>query len=191
DQYDSAAKIFWQLEAGDERLARSFELSQVNEIPSAYFLPRFRDIVTWMQDPKISLETKFSEVKGQALTEGELTELAERHHCAQIWLEKYAPANFKLNITDNSQEIITFNQAQQQFLIDLDQLLDLKSWQPETLQQAIYDLAKSSVGAQQGFQTIYQLFLGKKFGPKAAWLLLNLPIEKRKEMIRKATMMTV
>lgn len=186
DQYDQAARIFWQLEKGDERVARSFELSQISAVDSAYFLPRFRDVVTWMQDPKISIEAKFAEVKGQPLTSKELTELAERERCAQIWLDRYAPEKFRLHLADN-QTMPTFNQLQQQFLIDLEQLIESQTWQPENLQQAIYELAKASVGAKVGFQTIYQLFLGKDFGPKAAWFLLDLPTQKRKEMIKTAT----
>ena len=47
------------------------------------------------------------------------------------------------------------------------------NWQPEQLQQAIYDLAKNSLGSKAGFKAIYLAFLGKTSGPKAAWLLLN------------------
>ena len=52
DAYDEAAQAYWQ--KGDKKLARIFELSQVEgEPPSAHFLPRFRDVAVTMQHPEI------------------------------------------------------------------------------------------------------------------------------------------
>ena len=182
DQYDQGARIFWKQEDGDERIGRSFELSQINEVPKPYFLPRFRDIVTWMQDPKINLVEKFAEVKGSKLTELEKNELELRKKCAEIWLERHAPDEVKLVVVSElSDEVSSFDDSQKEFLANLNELIESQDWQPEDLQQQIFDLAKSSIGARKGFQTIYLSFLGKKAGPKAAWLLLDLDPKMRKE----------
>lgn len=184
DQYDQAARIFWQTEKGDQRLARSFELAQINQTPDSYFLPRFRDLVLWMQDPKINLEEKFVEIKGSVLNEIEKEELAKRQQYAKVWLDRYAPKEFKLRVTDElPKEVFDFDQAQKEFLQKLDQLIDSQDWQAEDLQQAIFELAKNSIGARQAFQTIYLGFLGKKSGPKAAWLLMDMEQKVRKDRI--------
>lgn len=185
DQYDQGARIFWKQEDGDERIGRSFELSQLGEIPLPYFLPRFRDIVTWMQDPKIDLNTKLAEVKGSDLTNFELDILEERKKCALVWLERYAPEKYKLGVIDESVEKIVLKNDQLEFLQSLDQLIDSQDWQPEELQQKIYELAKSTLGAKQGFQAIYLSMLGKTAGPKAAWLLLDIAPELRKKKINE------
>lgn len=188
DQYDQGARIFWGLEEGDERLARSFELSQVGNTPEAYFLPRFRDLVVWMQDPKLDLAEKFAEIKGSELNACELQELEKRQQSALIWLDRYAPQKYKITmVEDVASETIQLNQEQKDFLLALKKLISSQQWQPEDLQQEIYQLAKGSLGAKLGFQTIYLTFLGKKSGPKAAWLLLDLDIAMISERIEQAT----
>lgn len=186
DQYDQGARIFWKQEDGDERMGRSFELSQLGEIPLPYFLPRFRDVVIWMQDPKIDLLKKFTEIKGVDLTDQEKNILDERRSCAQLWLDRHAPEKYKLGVIDNIiPEKIVLKKDQCEFLQSLDRLIDSQDWQPEELQQKIYELAKSTLGAKQGFQAIYLSMLGKTAGPKAAWLLLDIEPELRKKKIEE------
>ncbi len=186
DQYDQAARIYWQQETGDQRLARSFALAQIGEIPAAYFLPRFRDLAVWLQDPKIDLVAKASEIKGSALTEQEIAELMQRQAYAQVWLERYAPADFKTGVTkDLPEQTKAFTAEQKNFLGEVSQLVDSQTWEPQDLQQAIFDLAKASIGPRQGFQTIYLGFLGKTSGPKAAWFLLDLEPEFRRTRIKE------
>lgn len=186
DQYDQAARIFWQQEPGDERVGRSFEFSQIIQSSKPHFLPRFRDIVVWMQDPKINLKEKFAEIKGKQLTQEELTVLDERVEYAKLWLERHAPEKYKLSLMDEAVEVkLDLDQQQLEFLQDLNKLLDSKKWQPEELQQKVFELAKSTVGAKKAFQTIYLVFLGKTAGPKAAWLLLEMDDEKRRKRIEE------
>jgi lysyl-tRNA synthetase class I len=47
--------------------------------------------------------------------------------------------------------------------------------QAPDLQQAIFDLAKASLGTKQVLRP-FLAFLGKKAGPKAAWFLLNIDL---------------
>jgi len=177
DEYDLAAKIYWQELEGDQRLARSFELAQISDqAPTPHFLPRFRDVALWMQYPEIDIQAEFAGIKGSELTGTELDVLAGRIEYAQRWIKNYAPSEFQLTAQEEipiaAKNLIA---EQRRFLGDLDRLLtSRKDWQPEDLQQAIYELAKNSVGSKQGFQAIYLAFLGKKAGPKAAWFLLNM-----------------
>ncbi|HQL11353.1 MAG TPA: hypothetical protein PLR62_03110, partial [Candidatus Woesebacteria bacterium] len=69
------------------------------------------------------------------------------------------------------------------FLTELEKLIQSQNWQAPDLQQAIFDLAKASLGTKQGFAAIYLAFLGKKAGPKAAWFLLNIDPQLRQERI--------
>ena len=61
------------------------------------------------------------------------------------------------------------------------ELIESKAWQPADFQQALFDSAKQTIGAKQGFQAIYKAFLGKKSGPRAGWFLLNIPAEQRQQ----------
>lgn len=185
DEYDQGARIYWKQEEGDQRLGRSFELSQITDIPKTQFLPRFRDIAVWMQHPELNVVAEFEKIKGSPLTESELTELEYRKKYAKTWVERYAPEEFQL--TPRSElpaAAATLSSEQRSFLVELDKLMDSKpEWQPQDLQQAVFELAKASIGSKLGFQTVYLAFLGKKSGPKAAWFLLSIEKAFRKERI--------
>lgn len=176
DEYDLAAKIYWGQVEGDNRLARSYELAQIADTPPpAHYLPRFRDVALWMQYPEINLQDKFADLKGSPLNELELNLLAERQEYALRWLKNYAPREFQFTPSEKlPEEVAQLTTDQRQFLGKLAELITSQTnWQPEQLQQAIYDLAKNSLGSKAGFKAIYLAFLGKTSGPKAAWLLLN------------------
>ena len=186
DEYDTGARIYWGQEEGDHRLARSFELSQLGAVPSASFLPRFRDVVVWMQHPELDLVEKLEEVKGGKLTESELAELKNRQHYAEVWLNSYAPEEFQLRARDEMPEAAKELTVEQRgFLVDLNKLITEKDWDPAELQQAIFDMSKDSIGPRPAFQAIYLAFLGKKAGPRAAWFVLSIDSELREKRIKE------
>ena len=186
DEYDSGARICWGQEEGDQRLARSFELSQLDGVPEALFLPRFRDLVIWMQHPELDLLEKFEEVKGESLTDRELEILRERQHYAEVWLDSYAPEEFQLTARDEMPEAAQeLTKEQRQFLVELNQLIKKQEWDPAELQQAIFDMSKDSIGPRPAFQAIYLAFLGKKAGPRAAWFILSTDDQLRERRIKE------
>lgn len=187
DLYDQGARIYWDVEEGDQRLGRSFELSQTGQIPEEHYLPRFRDIAVWMQHPEIDLVEKFEQDKGEALTDREKNVLEIRKKYAQAWLDSYAPAEYQLTPRETMPKQATqLTQEQRNYLQQVSQLMDEKQeWQPSQLQQELYDLSKQSLGARQGFQAIYLAFLGKKHGPRAAWMLLEMDQDLRRKRIKQ------
>ncbi|MFZ5376853.1 MAG: lysine--tRNA ligase [Patescibacteria group bacterium] len=176
DEYDAAAKVFWGMMGEDQRLARSFELAQIGEMPPAHFLPRFRDVALWMQHPEIVLEEKFAEVKGSALTELEKEVLSERQRYAEVWVKRYAPEEFQLRAKETLPEAAKeLSTEQVEYLSQVITLIDSReSWEPQDLQQELFELAKATVGPKPAFQAIYKAFLGKTAGPRAAWFLLSI-----------------
>ncbi len=187
DEYDQAARIYWGQEAGDTRMGRAFELSQIkNKAPQAMFLPRFRDIATWMQHPELDLVAKFVEVKGSELTTEELALLADRKHYAKIWVERYAPEEYQLSFRPGviAETAKNLTEEQKEYLLKVDEMLARKTWEPAELQQALFDLAKDTLGAKKAFQAIYQAFLGKNSGPRAGWFLLAISTEARRQHLK-------
>jgi len=186
DEYDQGARIFWGQEEGDVRMGRAFELSQTGDVPKAEYLPRFRDVATWMQHPELDLVEEFEKLKGSALTEVELSTLEITKKYAQIWLDSYAPEEFQLTMTNEVPEKASdLTPDQKTYLTEVDVLVNSKEWDPQDLQQQLFELAKESLGAKLGFQSIYLAFLGKKSGPRAAWFLLSIEKDKRTERISK------
>lgn len=186
DEYDEGARIFWKELEGDQRIGRSFELSQIEpQFSEPHFLPRFRDVALQMQHPETDLIAYFAQVKGSALTELELKELEDRKKYARFWVEHYAPAEYQLSPLKELPEVAnTLTSEQRQFLSELNTLIDSKpNWEPQDLQQQLFDLAKNSVGSKAAFQAIYLAFLGKTAGPKAAWFMLSIDPQLRKSRI--------
>lgn len=173
DEYDQGARIAWGQEEGDERLARAFVLSQVAQAQQTSFLPRFRDVALWMQYPDKDLEAEFAKIKDAPLNELEQALLKERVAYAEIWLENYAPAEYQLRPkAEMPEEAKNLSEQQRAFLKELQVLLDeKKDLAPADLQQQIFELSKKSIGPRPAFESIYLLLLGKKAGPRAAWLL--------------------
>lgn len=190
DEYDQGARIAWEVEAGDQRLARAFELSQIGQSQVKSFLPRFRDVALWMQYPDKNLEDEFAKVKGSELNEIEKALLKERVSYAKIWLDNYAPSEYqlspKLELPDEAKNLTV---EQKDFLSDLKNLLEQqKDLEPADLQQAIFNLSKNSLGPRKAFESIYLMLLGKKAGPRAAWLLRFMDqelLKKRFEEVAK------
>lgn len=187
DEYDQGARIFWKKEVGDERLGRSFALSQINGIPESLFLPRFRDIAIWMQYPEINLEDKFAEVKGSPLEETELSILQTRQKFAQNWIERYAPEEYRFLPTKEVPAIAKEELTSEQiaYLQTVNELLLDQKWEPQTLQQKLFDLAKETIGPRKAFQAIYLAYLGKTAGPRAAWLLLSMTEDYRDTRVQE------
>jgi lysyl-tRNA synthetase class 1 len=186
DDYDRGARIFWQQEAGDQRLARAFELSQVSEVSQPHYLPRFLDVAVWMQYPEINLEEKVAEQKGSSLNELERHVLQQRREYAEFWIKRYAPEEYSFRprqtLPESAQKLSSDQRA---FLKEINDLIESQSWEPAELQQKIFELAKAGIGPRPAFEAIYQAFLGKKAGPRAAWFLLSIEKNLRDRRIQE------
>jgi lysyl-tRNA synthetase class 1 len=190
DEYDRCWKAY--IEKSDEDLAQTFELSQVGKVPEKkeVFLPRFRDIANYLQQPNIDLEKKFAELKGNSLNKEELEILKEREKYAKIWLERYAPKSEIINFSDEvPKEARALSPIQKEYLAKVLGLIQKES-NAEDLQAKLYKLTKElGIITKDAFAAIYISTIGQPSGPKAAWFLLSLPknkiIERLREVIKK------
>lgn len=185
DEYDRCFMAF--VNNDNEDLARTFEMSQINELPrkEKIFLPRFRDVANYIQ-LGANLEITFEELKGSILNELEDKLLREREKYAMVWLEKYAPEDFKQRMLEDLPEQISLNEGQKSFLAKTVEILE-KENDPEKLQTALYNLAKElGINTKEAFAAIYLVMMGKEFGPKAGTFLLQYPKEKIIQRLKKA-----
>ena len=171
DEYDRAAQEFWQL--GEEApLGKAFSMAHLDNPPKKQFLPRFRDVVTYLQSPSIDLIEQFAEKKGSQLTKAELAILKFRVKHAQLWLDKYAPEEFKFEFQKNLPESAKKLSSEQIKYLNQIPVLIKKFTNSDDLQTQLYQQAKDQkLSPKLAFQAIYQAFIGKNYGPKAAWLL--------------------
>lgn len=176
DEYDRCWHAF--VLGNDENLGRAFELSQINDIPpkEELFLPRFRDVANFVQLKNLDIVAQFEKVKGSALTEKEKKILDERKTYAEVWLDLYAPSKYRMQMVGElPPEAKEITDAQKTFLKKVIELLDSID-DPDKLQEALYAATKDiGIDPKEAFAGIYLSFLGKRFGPKAAWFLLQYP----------------
>ncbi|MCL5411961.1 MAG: lysine--tRNA ligase [Patescibacteria group bacterium] len=173
DEYDRAASAYF--EKTDEDLARAFELSQIKDKPREYFRIRFSQVANWVQMPNVDPEKEAEAFKGSALIDLDHKDLQERIKYVKIWLENYAPEEAKFTVHKTLPLTIgELNSAQKELLAKIAHELG-RDWQPEELQNAIYNWGKDlNLTSSESFQAIYLTLLAKKHGPKASWLILSL-----------------
>ncbi len=188
DEYDRAWSAYNRSNKVD--LARMFELSQIDRLPKKaekQFLPRFRDVANYLQMSNIGLTRKFIQLKGSPLTNEESEILNERIGYAKLWLSNYAPQEFRFHMTETlpkAAEALT--EPQKRYLIGVSKLLN-DQITAEALQRDLYRLAKAQgINTEEAFKSIYLAFLGKPYGPQAAWFLLQYPLEKIISRLREA-----
>jgi lysyl-tRNA synthetase, class I len=188
DEYDRCFKAY--IEGSDEDMGRAFELSQINDPPqkSQIFLPRFRDVVNYLQQATVDLIGKFEEIKGNPLTDNEKAILNEREKYAKIWIEKYAPDEFRLGLTKELPEKAKdLTEDQKKYLNEVIKLLETAS-DPDQLQTDLYNLAKEKgFEIKSSFSSIYLVTIGKEYGPRAGAFLLQYPKEEIIERFRKVS----
>lgn len=188
DEYDRCFKAY--TDSADETLARTFEMSHIGELPEKKetFLPRFRDVVNFIQIPNIDILKKFEEIKGLSLTSVEKNLLEERVVYAKVWIDKYAPDEFRLQMSSELPEKVKeLSKEQKEFLKKVAELVK-ENDSPEQLQLALYNLTKElGFDAKKSFSAIYIALSGKEFGPKAAWFLLQYPKDKVIKRLEEAS----
>ena len=174
DAYDIAANAYW--EKSDEKLARIFELSQLDDnIPKKQFMPRFRDISRFLQDPKLDVAVEIEKIKGSPLSAKEKEVLENRVKYAKIWLKSYASKEDVFTISKTiPDKVKDLSKDQTAYLSELVKMMETKWESAEDFQQSIYQKSKDmGISAKDAFQAIYIALSGKTHGPKAAWVLLE------------------
>ena len=188
DEYDRCRQAF--VDGSDPDLARAFELSQTAQkvTREKIFLPRFRDVANLIQQPGINVEQKFASVKGSALNPTELEILAQRQKYAGIWIEKYAPDEYRLQMHEEIPiEIQSLTLEQKNYLGKVMVLLTQETT-ADQLQQSLYLLAKDmQLDIKKAFAAIYISFIGKTHGPRAGGFLLQYPKEKVIKRLEEAS----
>jgi DNA/RNA-binding domain of Phe-tRNA-synthetase-like protein len=127
-------------------------------------------------------------LKGTPLTDDEKKILDERVAYAKVWLERYAPEEVSMKLSDLLPENVrNLTGGQQEFLRQVIPAVEQHT-DAEQLQTALYEIAKTSgMSTKDAFAAVYTALLGKTHGPKAAWLLLHYPKDVVVERLREAS----
>jgi lysyl-tRNA synthetase class 1 len=174
DAYDKAREAYDK--GGSENLARTFELSQIKEVPvknKEFLAPRFRDIANFLSQEltETEISAKFESADPEPLQ--------ERIKYAKVWLTDYAPESYRFEMTKEIPEgVKRFTPEQKEYLKEVVKLFE-NNLDSDSLQVALYDLSKQlKIKTSDAFSAIYIAFTGKTHGPRAGVLLINFGKEK-------------
>lgn len=188
DEYNRCWRAYNRGE--DKDLARTFELSQIEILPpknAKLFIPRFRDIANFIE-LGIDVFAKAQDLKGTRLTDFETELVEERIRVAQVWIDTYAPDEYRYKMTGDLPETAKKLTKDQKLFLERAVGLVEKSNNPDDLQAELYNLAKvRKISAKDAFRAIYQVFMGKDHGPKAGWFLLQYPRDKVIKRLQEAS----
>lgn len=176
DWHDKIAEKFWNGVGDDD--ARLFELIYFGKPPLKHYLPRFSTVAFVLQMEHLSLEKECADMKGEALTEEEITHLKERARYASSWLKLYAPAKYKFTLVKDAapEAANDFTEKQKDalrrvlFFAESNKHLD-----GQKFHTTLHDIKKEiGIDAKEFFSAIYLSFLGRDSGPQAGWFLSTL-----------------
>jgi lysyl-tRNA synthetase, class I len=145
---------------------------------AAAYRPAFSHLALLEQIPGIDLVERVTAEKGSPLTDREHALLEERRAAARAWLEAYAPERARLAVQREALPAAAnegLDEAQRAYLAALAPVLESSAWDGESVQGAIFAMAKEhDLPAGQAFAALYLAFLGRSSGPRAGWLLAAL-----------------
>lgn len=178
DTYDRLAEKCWGgVEDDDTQLFRFAHLSEDRGQLKERFLPRFSQIAFLVQMPHMNIDEEVTKLKGSALTEADLAELALRTHYAKRWLEEYADEKFIFELQTEFPPVAKSLTNEQKLSLEL--LATKIENNPGATDNVLHELIhetkeESGLSPQEFFKAIYMVFLGKESGPKVGWFLSSL-----------------
>lgn len=168
--------------------ARIVELSAVRPLPEKrLFLPRFRTIVNLIKNTKSDLVKFFENQKGIKLTKEEKEILKERIVFAQVYLKDHDEEKQRINFLEKIPEDLELTNNQKKYLSKLsDRLKKLKTEDRESIQKQIFAvLNENNFSAKEVFPALYQILIGRDFGPKVVDLILEFGVDKVSRRLRE------
>ena len=156
DDYQKAAKAYFSNKGDDT--ARIFELSQLGK-PKRPPEISFMQIVRWYQSPNMHEQLMKENVD-------------EWLAYVKIWIDRFASDDIKFKLAPSLPETAKdLTKNQKEFLLKIDLS---KDWDGDEFQKQLFEWAKeSNITSKEAFSAIYLTLIGKNYGPKAGWIILQ------------------
>jgi len=182
NEFDKCERIYFSPGDMDEDLRRKYELVRIKEYKSCPKRVSFSELVLLVQVvPPTELKNYISKMmkeRGIEMDETDLELAIERSKKVENWVEKYAPENVRIELSESKVEL---TEDQREGLKEIAELLK-KDSSTEELQQQIFEVVKAK--GKELFQIIYQVLIGRKQGPRIAMLIDAIGREKVIERFR-------
>ncbi|MEK0447026.1 MAG: hypothetical protein RLZZ399_2347 [Verrucomicrobiota bacterium] len=155
--------------------AAVFRLAE-REPQGDFFQGNFQLVSALAQMPHLDTVSEMQKRLGRPLSEIEKKALERRIQSVRLWVESYASEEEKTRLQETlparAQEL---SATQRAFLHQLAQALETTPWEEDTLQAAVFEVARQTPIEQPvAFKAIYRVLLDKESGPKAGNLMAYL-----------------
>lgn len=190
DTYDTYAGKYFAHEDDDHaRLFRFVHFPNERDGLKKTIFPRFSQVAYLVQMPHVDTVKEIEKLENVILTEDDKKELALREKYAKIWLDAYAPEDYKFEIQETLPEKTKeFTPEQKTALRKVLEYIKSKDvLDGLELHTALHDIKKEAgIPPKEFFAALYISFLNKDNGPKAGWFFSVLDkkfLEKRLEEV--------
>ncbi len=180
DSYDKFATLYFAGDTTDySRMFKLIHAPAERDSIIARALPRFSQVVFLSQMQHLDIVKEAEHLVGKELNEADRAELQKRIDYAKIWIQTYAPENYKFEIQEQTPEAAKrFSDIQKTALREV--LAYVQSapvgadgtFDGQAMHTALHEVKeKTGIDPKEFFEAIYLSVLGKKSGPKAGWFL--------------------
>lgn len=188
DRYDECEEKYF--EGGDEETKRTYELSQVEKVPSEkpQRIP-YRHLVNLVQiyDDKETIwnvAQKTGQIHEDKKADHERFE--ERAEKVKYWIENFAPDMVKFSLSKELPDI-ELDGEEKEFLSSYVEDIEGKEWDSEILHNSVHRTAeKVDISKGKAFRSFYKILLGQNKGPRLGRFLSQLDPSFVKERIEEA-----
>ena len=192
DEYDRFERMYYTGECSEmeEDLLRAYQFSQPKDVRESMPVQvPYRHLVSVVQiasgfDSILSILKRTEHLVD--MEDADIDLLQERVSCVRYWLENFAPDMVRFSILEQMPEL-DLNEDEMGFLHCILAAMGGMEWEGDGIHNAVYECSKSSgLGARNGFQLMYQIFIGRRSGPRLGHFLSTLDRDFVLGRIRKA-----
>ncbi|MFP4111697.1 MAG: lysine--tRNA ligase [Candidatus Woesearchaeota archaeon] len=191
EDFDKCERVYFGEETiKEKKLAkekRIYELSCVKEVPKKMpFQPSFRHLTNVIQTYSFDEKRILDYYKNNLKSKDDEGRLKKRMLCAENWLKKYAPDDFKYEIQTEIKKQ-DMDENMKKIFSEIIGILEKKEWNEEDLHSKFYEIARNNnVEPPDFFKSAYNILVNKERGPKLAHFIIMIGQKKVAEMFSKA-----
>jgi len=185
DDYERTERIYFDIEKNVPEkeipdIKRSYELSQVNEIPEEYFQIPYSHLIPLAQIAKnwnnmLDILRRTENIS--QLTEKQDIKLKEKADAVKYWLDNWAPDEYLFSVQQDIPNI-KIDCTQVEILHTLSKTLNTIPWNATDIHTHIYEqIKKLGIEPKKSFEGIYKVILGQDRGPRVGYFLASLDKE--------------
>lgn len=196
DSYDKFAAGYFAGDTSD--YSRMFKLmhhpdERASIEPRA--MPRFSQVAFLSEMQHLNIEKETEHLIGKPLTDADKKELRKRITYARVWIDTYAPEDYKFTIQENLPEAAkAFSDVQKTALREVLQYVQGApqgtdgTFDGQAMHTALHEIKeRTGIEPRELFEAIYISILGRKSGPKAGWFLSVMNKDFLVKRLREAT----